>query len=194
MIQCKGCHSISFRHISSNSENCDPYTGEPYEAIFFYPPRNKDTLPLKWYRSVPEIVGTIYRETISAYNSGLYMLCAGGLRATIESICKDNNIIDGEVTTRGKTSRKDNLEGKINGLLEQGIITSKQTKCLHEHRFLGNGALHDLELPRKKDLSTAIQILENILDSLYEVEDMARDLELSRTLKEYKKSKKNKPL
>ena len=62
-----------------------------------------------------------------------------------------------------------NLEGKINGLYEQGILTQKQSNILHELRFFGNRAVHELAVPSKDSLKMAMEILEQIIFNIYEL-------------------------
>lgn len=198
VIQCKGCEDISFRQTSSNSDAYDEETGESYETIKIYPFRGEDLLPLKSFYNAPLKVRAIYRETIDAFNNGLYLLCAGGLRATIESICTAEGILKGPVEkTKPDGSKKieqsKDLMGKINGLHEKGIIAKKQSDILHEHRYLGNDALHSLEAPTKNALKIAIEIVEHTIDSLYELENKAGELTWQRIKRENKKAaKKNK--
>ncbi|MBA3285360.1 MAG: DUF4145 domain-containing protein [Nitrosopumilus sp.] len=189
ILKCLGCETISFRHLSSNSDNYDPETGAQYETVRLYPIRSDKSFAIKPYYNVPAIVRNIYRETLDAYNNGLNLLSAAGLRAIIESICSHENIRDGLVqkdlidgTT--KAVRTKNLMGKINGLQENGIITKKQVSILHEHRYLGNDALHSLDTPDKKVLGTAIEIIEHVLDLLYEIDQKAGELMRIRQLKE----------
>lgn len=194
IIQCKGCDDISFRHMSSNSEDMDPEDGEPYLTIKLYPLRGRDILPIRGFYNAKPSVRNIYRETIDAYNHGLLLLCAGGLRATIESICNAEGIINGPIdkTKTGgpvKIIRSKDLIGKINGLHEKGLITKKQAEILHEHRYLGNDALHSLDIPSKNSLRIAIEIIEHTLDSLYEITDKAEELVFQREKREKKKKK-----
>lgn len=195
ILKCLGCETISFRHLSSDSESYDPETGENYETVRLYPIRSDKSLAIKPYYNVPTIVRNIYRETLDAYNNGLNLLCAGGLRAIIESICSHENIKDGPVEKELKDGttkivRSKDLMGKINGLQEKGIITKKQMAILHEHRYLGNDALHSLDAPHKKVLGTAIEIIENVLDLLYEIDQKAGELMWRRHFKE-KQNKKS---
>lgn len=181
IIQCMGCENISFRHASSNSDDYDNEDGSPWVTIRLYPQRGDDILPIKGYYNAPINVRNVYRETIDAFNNALYLLCAGGLRATIESICNAEGISDGPIDKKKtgdptKIRRSKNLMGKINGLHEKGLITKKQADILHEHRFLGNDALHSLDTPSKKLLKIAIDIVEHTLDALYEIGDKAEEL------------------
>ena len=63
--------------------------------------------------------------------------------------------------------------GKIEGLHEKGLLTRQHSEILHEHRFLGNDAVHDLKQPTQDELKLAIQIVEHTLENLYELKDKA---------------------
>ena len=69
----------------------------------------------------------------------------------IEGVCNDRGIKDGNVTdANGVTKRKNNLEGRINGLAEKGLISTQQAETLHQIRFLGNDAAHELDQPMRE--------------------------------------------
>ena len=173
IIQCLGCETVSFLSESVNSEDDDD-EGRPFKQILLYPKRNKKTLPLKNYLNVPFNLQRIYRETIECYNNDFLTLCGAGVRALVEGLCKENGVSGGtvEITKKDKSTvkkRMTNLQGKINGLYESGKLTEQNAEILHEHRFLGNGAVHELSSPSKEDLNLAIEIVENIFDTLYEI-------------------------
>ncbi len=169
IIQCQGCNSISFRQV----RNCSEYDND---TVFLYPHRSKTTKPIKDYFHVPRDLQLIYSETIECFNHDNSYLCAAGLRAIVEGVCADQKITDGpeltstgdQVKKNGKPLRKNALYHKIIGLVEKGILTKEQANILHFHRNLGNDALHELQRPSAKELSLAIDVLENVLDVLYE--------------------------
>lgn len=174
IIQCLGCESVSFRSYSVDSENYDYEDGRTVGTILIYPKRSKDTLTLKNFLNVPFNLKRIYRETIESYNYGNLTLCGAGVRALVEGLCQENGITGGTVKIQKKdgtteNKRKTTLEGKINGLYQSGKLTSQNADILHEHRFLGNEAIHELSSPSKEDLNLAIEIVENIFDTLYEI-------------------------
>jgi len=188
IIECKGCEEITFREVWINSEDTDPYDGSPIENIKLYPIRSKDILPIKPFYNVPFKVRNIYREMIDAFNNGMFVLCSGGLRATIEGICNSKGILDGPVK-RNKNGtvvnkRSKDLQGKISGLFENGLLTKQHAEILHQHRFLGNEALHTLDQPTKEELKIAIEIIEHTLDNLYELSEKVSILK-------YEKQKRN---
>ena len=191
IVECQGCSEISFRSVHYNSEEQNPETGESYETELVYPKRTKDTWNLKDFYNVPPNLRRIYRETIDCFNHDNLTLCGAGVRALVEGLCKENAIIDGEVeykNANGTTTkkRKDNLQGKINGLAEKGKLTKENADILHEHRYLGNTAIHELSIPPKEELSLAIEIVENVFNTLYEIPQKARTLKFKRLSKKKK--------
>lgn len=179
IVACYGCEERSFRRVTASSEDLDPDTGDLTESVVAYPgepPKSRDkmlkVLPFPHLTKKPR---RIYRETIDAYNNELYTLAAGGLRAIVEAICIDKAVTDGPVEEKDKATgatkivRKNNLQGKIFGMAERGLLTQQQAEVLHEHRFMGNDALHDLEMPDPDNLKLAIEIIEHTLVALYEL-------------------------
>ncbi|MUU78462.1 DUF4145 domain-containing protein [Winogradskyella endarachnes] len=187
IIQCLGCDTVSFRYYSINSENTD-HEYRPIPTIRIYPKRGKDTLTTKHYFNVPYNLQRIYSETIDSYNNGNLTLCGAGVRALVEGLCQENGITGGNVEIIKKDGSKDkklrtNLQGKINGLHESGKLTAQYADILHEHRFLGNEAVHELSLPSKEDLNLAIEIVENVFDTLYEIPSKGMKLKSKRLKK-----------
>jgi hypothetical protein len=178
VIQCQGCNTISFRIIGTDSENYNPETGKPDVHEILYPERIEEknvTSAVKWRQyddELPQKVDNLYEETTGCFDQGFRTLCAAGVRALVEGVCQDKNIKEGTVTItdkhgKTKTETRSNLEGKINGLAENGILTKNNADILHSLRYLGNEALHELEVPSKKELLLAISVIEHILDDIY---------------------------
>lgn len=179
VIECQGCETVSFRHLSWFSEaedyDCDGTT----ERI--YPLRNKDAISARPYHNVPSNLRRIYTELIDCFNNDSPTLCAAGLRALVEGICAQQGIVDGPVEIPAKGGgtqivRRDNLEGQIAGLQEKGLLTQSSAHTLHEHRYLGNSAVHELARPSSDELQLAVEIVEHVLEQLYELPEKAAEL------------------
>ncbi|SMD32754.1 protein of unknown function [Reichenbachiella faecimaris] len=188
IIQCLGCETVSFRSDHANSEDYDPEDGDYYSNELLYPKRTKESLTAQSFFNVPHNLRRIYKETIESYNSDSLTLCGAGVRALVEGLCQENGIPDGEVEQTKKDGtikkvRKTNLQAKINGLHEKGKITKANADILHEHRFLGNTAVHELSTPNKDDLRLALEIIENVFDNLYEIPEKASQLRFQRLRK-----------
>jgi hypothetical protein len=192
VVRCRGCDGHSFRHVNVNSEDFDPSTGDFEVTVKEYPgepaPENRsfEPRPKKSYRNVPDGPRRIYDETVDAFNRELYTLAGGGVRAIIEAICAEKGVSDGPFEVKDKNTgvvtvkRASDLRAKIGGLAEQGILTKQHAGMLHEHRFLGNKALHELRAPSSDELDTAIDIIEHTLENIYEVAHQAAKLTKAR--------------
>lgn len=128
----------------------------------YFPKRTEHSVTRKKFLQLPQKLDKIYRETSKAFNDGLYILCAVGLRSLIEGICADKDISGS------------NLKTKINEL--ESILPQNIVKNLHSFRFMGNEAVHELAPPKRNDLLLAIEISEDLLNFLYELDYKARRL------------------
>ncbi len=104
---------------------------------------------------IPVSVWKMYKETIDALNANIRTLAGGGLRATVEAICLDKNIRNGI------------LQNKIDELVEQNLLTRTQADLLHEERYLGNAALHELATPSAQDIEDGLGIVEGLINTIY---------------------------
>ncbi|MCT4306075.1 DUF4145 domain-containing protein [Elizabethkingia anophelis] len=184
IIQCLGCETISFRKQTINSEE-DGIDGDPLKDIYLFPLRGEEALVIKDFYNVPCNLQRIYKETIESYNYQNYTLCGAGVRALVEGLCKENGISGGIVEFKKKdgtivSKKTNNLEGKINGLYQHGKLTKQNADILHEHRFLGNVAIHELSQPAREDLSLAIEIVESTFETLYEIPNKGERLKNKR--------------
>lgn len=189
IIQCGGCNSISFRHTSWFSEDVDYVTGETGEIEQLYPKRGLDTLPFKSYYNVPSNLQKVYGELIDCFNNNNLILCAAGLRAIVEGICAERGVVDGPVEQMQKDGstmivRKKDLRARISGLQEKGLLTKTSSDTLHEHRYLGNDAVHQLARPSTNELRLAIEIVEHTLEQLYELPEKAEELKRAKALRQ----------
>lgn len=196
IIQCGGCESISFRHTSQFSEDVDLMTGAIRETERLYPKRGIETLPTKPYPNVPSNLQRIYSELIDCFNNKNPTLCAAGLRAIVEGICAEQGIQDGpiEEPVKGggkKIVRNKDLRGRISGLQEKGLLTQTSANTLHQHRYLGNEAVHQLVRPSTDELRLAIEIVEHTLDQLYVLPEKVEGLKRAKALREERQSKSN---
>jgi hypothetical protein len=171
ICQCRGCDSFRFRKVLYCSEDFDPYTGEAIPSITVYPEFQQATRQIIEVVDLPIVVARIYRETVRAYNSGVHILAGGGLRAIVEGICKDQSVRGGS------------LQEKIDALQKQGLLTTAQADLLHEERYIGNSALHEIEPPGREDLEDGLSIIETLLSTIYVLPQKAKRLKAARDKK-----------
>lgn len=101
----------------------------------------------------------------------MYILTAVGLRAIVEGLCVDLGL------TEKQDKKFSTLFGKIDGLYERGYLSMDQSKILHQHRYLGNKAVHELSEPSYTELQLAIEIVEHILESIYIISQKSKELQ-----------------
>jgi uncharacterized protein DUF4145 len=159
----------------------DPYTGDNGITERLYPKRDRNTFKAKELQNVPTTLRRIYGEVIECFNNECLTLSAAGLRALVEGVCAHQSVVDGPVTiiTKGggtQVLRRETLEAKTFGLHEKGILTKSSAETLHEHRYLGNDAVHELMRPSADELKLAIEIVEHTLEALYEIPEKALEL------------------
>jgi hypothetical protein len=168
---CMGCEHAVLQETYGNSEMQD---GE--EEQHYYPERSEGFLFPKPYAKLNPKLAAIYREALTCYNGKALILCAAGLRALLEGVCEDMKI-------KGR-----NLEIKIDGL--QAHLPNKNIiRNLHQFRFMGNHAVHELAAPKPTEVALAIEVIEDLLNFLYELNYKASRLREMRRSKKTAKSK-----
>lgn len=181
VVQCCGCETKSFRKIIEWIEEADQIDEDEW-----YVPKDVYTFPLvlKGHRSVPDIsrapdlVKSIYRESLEAIKNKSYILAGIGLRASIEAICNERNV----------TGRS--LEIRIDKLAKAGLVAQPDADRLHAIRFMGNDAAHNIEPADLAGLLSALKIIEHLIVSLY-VLDGEADSALETVIKTYDVFKKH---
>ncbi len=164
IVQCAGCDEISFRCTSMCTENYDPYSGDLTKNETLYPERTQGRTPMAGYVDFPHKTKRVYMETLKALSSGMPLLAAIGLRALIESICLEQK-------TKSKTLAKG-----IDELAANGLLSQKQAEFLHNHRFMGNVAAHEIEAPKPEHLIAALEIAETLLKTIYILPEIAEQI------------------
>ncbi len=159
IVQCGGCKTISFRTMSSNSEDWHALpNGEAYYTEYetLYPPRIPGRKGLgDDVRFLPHGLYGIYEETLKALLSDSPVLTGIGLRALVESVCKE------------KAAEGRNLYQQIEGLEKAGVLTPGGKKILHKIRTLGNDAAHEVKPHSDSQLAVAMDVIEHLLKDVY---------------------------
>jgi len=109
----------------------------------------------------PSDIERTYIETIKAFNFDLPMLCAVGIRTLLEIICEKQGITDTEA--RG-------LKGKLKIFKEKEHLPENIVEGLSELKFLGDKAVHQRITATKQELKLSINIIEDILNRMYEID------------------------
>ena len=160
IVQCQGCKTVSFRKASSNSEGYYPvdhdgnYECDVDESL--YPQRLEGIKGLgDDTHYLPVNVRRIYDETLMALSNQAPVLAGIGLRALLETVCKEKNAVGGD------------LLKKIDSLVGTGVLTPASAAILHKIRTLGNAAAHEVKPHSDKQLGLAMDIVQHLLKDVY---------------------------
>jgi hypothetical protein len=159
ILCCRGCGAYSFRYGWRFEDEYD----RPWSWTNYPERSNKRKTPLNTYL-LPHSVMTLYVETLRAFNSDAPTLASAGLRATVEAICIEQGFTKGDLKT------------KIDNLCAAGVLPKTNDEYLHQHRFVGNDAVHDMQAAPEDEFEIALEILEHLLKSLYELPRRAKEL------------------
>jgi len=88
-----------------------------------------------------------------------------GIRAVVEAVCNE------------KKAAGKNLEDKIESLIEGGWLSPTQAQFLNKSRVLGNLAAHEIKPPSASTLQIALNIIENLLQTVYILPKAAESME-----------------
>jgi hypothetical protein len=166
VVRCRGCETLSFRRASSNSEDSyiqiaeDEWEENIYEELF--PSPHEGRQPLSDADLLPDKIQRIYDETLTTLNGRQEVLCGIGIRAIVETVCKDKNAAGKE------------LFAKINSLVALGVLTQDGANILHKLRTLGNNAAHEVKPHTPKELGFAFDVLDHLLLGVYILPEHAK--------------------
>jgi hypothetical protein len=162
---CQGCDTATLQEACTAQTLVSDDGLQVAWTYDFYPRKLKEG----WQRKpflMPLKLGIIYQEVVESFNAGLATLCSIGLRALLEGICVDKGITN-EVAW--------GLEKKIDKLGEYGHVPIDIARSMKSFKFIGDNAAHRLEVP-EEDLKLAIEVMEEILTSLYSLDYKAQCL------------------
>lgn len=158
LVECNGCETISFRKELHDYEAFYQIGPTEYEhpiTTEIFPHYIHEHTPIESLYDIPDVVSSIYKESLLAIQEGAFTLAGLGLRATIEAICNNKEI-------KGR-----NLQVRINAMNRSGMISKSDADRLHAIRFMGNDAAHEIKKAKKKSVLIALKIIEHILLSVY---------------------------
>ncbi|MCC7699246.1 DUF4145 domain-containing protein [Janthinobacterium sp. EB271-G4-7A] len=159
IVQCQGCKTISFRQASTNSEDYHQVGPGEYDYAVsekLFPSRSAGRKGLgESTHYLPQTVERIYDETLTALANQCPVLSGIGLRALLETVCKEKNAGGG------------NLFNQIDSLKNSNILTPASAAILHKIRTLGNEAAHEVKPHTGRQLGLAMEIIEHLLKESY---------------------------
>ncbi len=167
IVKCRGCDSVAF--LLSEQAPWDP---EP-EIYRRYPPAIARRAP-KWVgkykgdrgqHGVPELVCDLMREVYEAVNNDSRRLVAMGVRTVLDIVFVD------------KVKDIGGFKAKLLELQKAGYLSLRQAGSLDTVLEVGHAAIHRAWEPTENDISTALDITENLIEDLYLHEPAAAHLD-----------------
>jgi len=155
IVKCMGCNTVRFRESYYCTEDMDSQAELMECDIRTYGTTSENRYLTTIEEKIPPNIEKIYRETIQCFHAGANTLAGGGLRATVEAICLE----------QGVSGR--NLKAKIDGLVPKDFLTKQQADLLHEERYIGNKALHEIKTPDDQDILDGLAIVEGLMKTVY---------------------------
>lgn len=167
IIRCKGCETLSYREVSSNSEDyvqIDHDEWELHECEKLFPARIEGQRDLGDDAFLlPSDLQRIYCETNQALTNGALVLAGIGLRTIVEAVCKEKKALGRD------------LYEKINDLASKQVLTPSSADILHKIRSLGNKAAHEVKPHTPRQLSLAMGVIEHLLRDVYILPKLVED-------------------
>lgn len=156
MFECCGCSSVLLRQTHHFSEDPEP-------EVTFYPPPASRWLP-QWQWSLPHKLRGLLAQIYKALQANSLSLAMMGARAIL-----DTAIIDtvGDHGSFGK-----NLEAMKN----KGYLSVKNCEYLDVAFDAGSASAHRSHNPDQDQINTVMDIVENMLQSLFVLEKKAKAL------------------
>jgi len=161
ILECAGCGHISFRSESWDSEDCDPLTGRPEIAVHIYPKSIVSRTPPSWFDELSFSSDPLFEnlnrqlgEIYKCYDSSNYWVCVMGVRAAIETLMLS------KINDEGAFAKN------LGAFSTRGFIGEPQRLALEQSIDLGSAAIHRGTKVSRESALEAIQILENVVESV----------------------------
>lgn len=145
LLECAGCHSICLAKHS--------FQLHEYFETRYYPPPLKRKKPL-WRSELP-ICGALFDEVYEAVRGGQYQLAAMGVRALLEQVMIS------------KVGDQGNFKKHVDAFFKQGHISLHQRDQIDKILTVGHASTHRRFKPNESELFIALDIIENILSTIY---------------------------
>jgi hypothetical protein len=120
----------------------------------------------KLFKNLGPTLDGLYRDVVASFAEGRLLLCTVGLRTLIEGVCADKGLTD---------SYSKDLRDKIDGLTKL-LANPNIIEALHAVRLAGRDATHRLEALSQEEAQLAIDIVEDLLNFLYDLDYRATQM------------------
>ena len=154
-LQCLGCKAVCLRQSTKDAAGAET-------SALYPPPISRRAPPWRWHlpNQMKELLGEIY---IALHNNSP-RLALMGARTLVDMVMLE------EVGDIGK------FDAKLNKLLERGEISARNRGVLSTALDAGSAAAHRGYKPGREELEAVMDIVENLLQSIYHLSKVAEEL------------------
>lgn len=146
MLECRGCGSVSLRKVETSD-------GPEYYNVNYYPPQIARRQPA-WVSELPEEFKGLIVETYGALHADSKRLALMGARTLVDLFM---NKTVGDIG---------GFKGKLNKLVEEGYLSSKDREILDSALDASHAASHRGHDPSKEDVNLVFDIVENLIQKM----------------------------
>jgi hypothetical protein len=150
LLECRGCATVTLRRQFTFSE-WDEFTGPEIE---FYPPKVSRRKP-DWVSSISEEMQELLQEIYTALHADSRRLALMGTRTIIDMLMLE------------KVGDLGSFKEKLKKLELDGYLGQKNRETLDAALEAGHAAAHRSFKPTAEQLTSVIDIVENLLHSIY---------------------------
>lgn len=165
VVRCLGCETMTFRKCTGSDQDVIQVGEDEWEyqpLVEIYPKPLDGRQPLTDVILLPDKIQRIYEESLKALNETQPVLCGIGIRAIVETVCKERSATGGDLYT------------KINSLVGLGVLTQDGANILHKLRTLGNDAAHEVKPHSLQELGLAFDVVDHLLLGVYILPEHAK--------------------
>jgi hypothetical protein len=159
MFECRGCKAVLLHRIMDSSELADP-------MFRFFPPRVARTKP-EWLDEIPYDLQRLLEEIYKCLDADTRALPMMGARAVLDWMIVE---IVGDVGS---------FEKKLKALEEGRHISRKGREILEAALDAGSAAVHRGYAPSGKRVQSVMDIVENLIHSIYVLGKVAVEIKKS---------------
>jgi hypothetical protein len=154
LLECRGCGSVTLRRRII----CD-YAS--YNDTEFFPPAVSRRRP-HWRSKLPSDLSALLDEIYVALNAGCYRLVVMGARSMVDLLMAST--VGAEGTFAARLSR----------LVDEGFLSAKNRGIVESALDAGHAAVHRAYAPKRDEVGTVLDIVENLLQSVVLEKDAAQ--------------------
>lgn len=159
MLECLGCETVTLRHIHLFSEL-------PDDTVSYYPPAVSRRRPT-WESQLPWNLRELMREVYSALDTDNRRLALMGARTAFDMVLVD------------KVGDTGTFAQRLEELERQGFVGRRNREFLAVAFDAGSAAAHRGYQPKPKHLAHVMDIVENVLQAVYGLEDGATAIKMA---------------